>query len=209
MGKRENTFKWIDWIIELQSIAQNGLTYANDIYDIERYERLRHLTAEMMSHISNLPIEKIEDLFCNEHGYQTPKLDTRTAVIEDNKILLVQEKSGKWSLPGGWVDVYASVAENAIKETREEAGLEVELVKVIAIQDRKKHNVPLEANQITKVFFLAEKISGDFQPNNETIASDYFSLAELPELDLTKTSPAQIKICFDASANPNWQTLFD
>ena len=42
------------------------------------------------------------ELFCGETGYQTPKLDTRAAIFKDNKILLVHEKNGTWSLPGGW-----------------------------------------------------------------------------------------------------------
>ena len=86
--------------------------------------------------------EQVRDLFCGETGYQTPKLETRAAVFEDGKILLVREKNGKWSLPGGWVDVDQSVASNAVKEAREEAGLEVRAVRLIAIQDRRKHNLP-------------------------------------------------------------------
>ena len=80
--------KWLDWIVELQSLAQAGLTYGKDIYDKERYERIRDITAEMLVHTTDLPIEKIKDLFCNESGYQTPKLDTRAAIFEDGKNLL-------------------------------------------------------------------------------------------------------------------------
>ena len=116
---------WIDWIIELQSLAQAGLTYGKDIYDKERYERIREISAEMMSNIADVPLEKVKGLFCNEIGYQTPKIDTRAAMFKDNKILLVHENNGKWSLPGGWCDVNISVAENIIKEVKEESGLNV------------------------------------------------------------------------------------
>lgn len=45
----------------------------------------------MMAEKSALPIEKVKELFCNEVGYQTPKLGTRAAIFKDEKILLVQE----------------------------------------------------------------------------------------------------------------------
>ena len=92
---------WVDWIVELQSLAQAGLAYSKDAYDKERYERIREISAEMMSHIADVPLEKVKGLFCNEIGYQTPKIDTRAAIFKDDKILLVQEKNGTWSLPGG------------------------------------------------------------------------------------------------------------
>jgi len=112
MNSKEN---WLQWAIELQSLAQAGLTYGRDIYDRERYERIRQISAEIISEMSDIPTEKVKDIFCNEAGYQTPKLDTRAAIFENGKILLVQENNGKWSLPGGWCDVNVSVAENTIK----------------------------------------------------------------------------------------------
>lgn len=68
--------------MEIQSLSQCGLTYSKDAYDIERYERLRHISAEMLSYKSEMPMEKIKNLFCNEQGYQTPKLDTRAVIFK-------------------------------------------------------------------------------------------------------------------------------
>lgn len=93
--------KWLDWAVRLQALAQTGLAYGKDVYDIERFEEICQIAAEMLVKPSGLPLEQVEDLFCNEAGYQTPKLDTRAAIIKENKILLVQEKDGLWSLPGG------------------------------------------------------------------------------------------------------------
>lgn len=92
--------RWLQWAVELQSIAQAGLTYGRDAYDRERYERVRSIAAEIIAHQTEFPIEKVKTLFCGETGYQTPKLDTRAAIFEDGKILLVRENDGKWSLPG-------------------------------------------------------------------------------------------------------------
>lgn len=130
------------WAMEIQSLAQAGLTYGKDKFDLERYERLREISAEMMAFKTDLPIEKVRELFCGETGYQTPKVDTRAAVFKDGKLLLVHESNGKWALPGGWCDFDRSVAENTVKETKEEAGLDVEPKFLIAVQDRSRHNPP-------------------------------------------------------------------
>ena len=173
---------WVDMIVELQSLAQAGLAYGKDAYDKERYKRIREISAEMMSHIADIPLEKVKGLFCNEIGYQTPKIDTRAAIFKDDKILLVQEKNGTWSLPGGWCDVTVSVAENTIKEVKEEAGLDVIVKSVIAIQDREKHNLPIYAYRVCKIFMLCSAVGGNFEPNIETIGFAYFAEDENPQL---------------------------
>ena len=108
--------KILEWAVKIQSIAQAGLTYGHDSYDRERYEQLRHIAAEMVVERADIPVDTVKDLFCNESGYQTPKIDTRAAIFQGGKILLVHEKNGTWSLPGGWCDVDQSVASNVIKD---------------------------------------------------------------------------------------------
>ncbi|HHO0210049.1 TPA: NUDIX hydrolase N-terminal domain-containing protein [Clostridioides difficile] len=157
--------KWLEWAIELQSIAQAGITYGKDIYDIERYERIREISAEMIAYKTDISTEKVRNLFCNESGYQTPKLDTRAVIFENGKILLVKENTGKWSLPGGWVEVNLSVKENTIKEVKEEAGLDITADRIIAIQDRAKHNLPIYAYGVCKIFVLCTVIGGTFKEN--------------------------------------------
>ena len=202
--------KWLDWAIEIQSLAQAGMTYGHDVYDMERYERLREISAEMLSYKTDIPVEKVKDLFCNETGYQTPKVDTRAAIFEDGKILLVHEKNGTWSLPGGWCDVNQSVAENTIKETLEEAGLHVKADRMIAVQDRNKHNLPIYVYGVCKIFVMCEIIGGEFKENIETTEMKYFALDELPEnFANEKCTKEQVEMCFGAKDDDNWQVQFD
>lgn len=201
--------QWLDWIIELQALAQAGLYYGRDKYDLERYRRIREIAAGMMARQADLPLEKVTELFCNETGYQTPKLDTRAAIFQGEKILLVQESDGRWSLPGGWVDVDLSLRENTVKEVKEEAGLDVTADLVIALQDRNRRNRPRSAHGICKVFVLCTVLGGSFQPNLETLDSRYFALDELPELSEEKTTEEQIRLCFDALHAEHWNTLMD
>ena len=148
--------KWIDFAIRIQSIAQAGLQYGKDKYDKERYEELRKISAEMISAKTDIPIDKVYHIFCNETGYQTPKVDTRAAVFVDGKILLVHENNGTWALPGGWCDVDQSIASNTVKEVKEETGLNVFVEKLIAVQDWRKHNVTNYAYGVVKIFFFMQ-----------------------------------------------------
>ncbi len=195
--------------MELQFIAQVGLTYSKDSFDLERFQRVRDIAAEIMAARSGLELSVVKDLFCNETGFQTPKLDTRAAIFKDGKILLVLEQDGLWSLPGGWVDVNCSIRENTVKEVREEAGLEVTAERLITVQDRNRHNTPQYAYGICKVFVLCKLLGGEFTPNSETTASGFFSVDELPPLSEAKNTAAQIQLCFEAARDENWHIPFD
>lgn len=202
--------KWQKWAIEIQSLAQAGLAYTDNVYDIERYERLRSIAAEMMAEKSGLGVEKVKGLFCNETGYQTPKIDTRGVIFKDGKLLLVHENNGTWALPGGWCDVLESVESNTVKEIREETGLTARAVRLLAVQDRNKHNKPAYAYGVCKIFVQCEIIGGKFEENIETTEMKYFGADELPEnLAEEKTSRDQLEMCFKAYTDDNWQTLFD
>ncbi len=201
----------IAWARELQSLAQAGLHYSKDNYDIERFERIREISAEMLSEISETPIEKVKDIFCCEKGYQTPKVDVRAAIIKDNKILLARENNGLWSMPGGWADVGLSAAENAVKESIEEAGAIVKPVRLIAVQDWQKNNgLGMEsALSVYKIFFLCSYIGGEFKENIETTETQWFALNELPILSREKNNEEQIRLCFEAFANEAFICRFD
>ncbi len=207
--RRKNNEKWLEWAIELQSLAQAGLTYGKDVYDKERYQRIRDISAEMLSYKTDISTEKVKNLFCNETGYQTPKLDTRAAIFDNGKILLVRENNGRWSLPGGWVDVNLSIKENAIKEVKEEAGLDVTADKIIAIQDRAKHNLPVYAYGVCKIFILCSVTGGHFENNIETTGFRYFDENNLPELAAEKNNEEQVRMCFEAYRHKDWVTIFD
>ena len=202
---------WKKWAQELQFLAQCSLAYSKDKFDRERSERIRDIACEMLSYKYDLPIEKIKMDFASEIGYQTPKVETRAAIIKDNKILLVKEQlDGKWALPGGYQDVNVSVRENVIKEASEEAGAVVQPLKVVAVLDYNRHhyvNFPLG---MVKIFVLCEYINHSFNENTETLGAEFYSLDDLPELSLTRTTKKQLEMCFECYKDPeNWDTIFD
>ena len=200
----------LGWAVELQSLAQAGLAYCKDAYDKERYERIREIAAEMAAHRTDLPVEKVKNIFCNETGYQTPKVDTRAAVFIDGKILLVHENNGTWSLPGGWCDVDQSVASNTEKEVREETGFTVSSERLIAVQDWRRHNVVNYAYGVVKIFVLCKYESGSFEHNIETTEIGLFAREDIPEnVAVEKTTKEQILMCFDAYNDKNYKVKFD
>lgn len=202
---------WKQWAQELQFLAQCSLAYSKDKFDRERSERIREIACEMLSFKYDLPLEKIKMDFAGEIGYQTPKVETRAAVIKDNKILLVKEQfDGKWALPGGYQDVNMSIRENVIKESSEEAGAVVNPIKVVAVLDYNRHhhvNFPLG---MVKIFVLCEYINHSFNENTETLGAEFYSLDDLPELSITRTTKKQLEMCFECYKDPeNWDTIFD
>lgn len=201
--------KIVEWAKELQSLAQAGLFYGKDVFDRERYQRIREIAAEMMAVRTGLSQEKVTGLFCGDVGYQTPKVDTRAAIFQEGRILLVRENDGRWSMPGGWCEFNLSPAENTTKEVKEEAGLDVVVQKVISVQDRDKHNQPAYAYGVVKIFYQCKVTGGVFSKNIETSASQYFSLDELPPLAEEKCSEEQVRMCFEAYGTENWKVQFD
>jgi len=204
--------KWLVWAREIQAIAQTGLTFTKDTYDRERYERLRLLAADMMGQSGGLDVTVIDNLFAEQTGYATPKIDVRGAVFKESKILLVQERSdaGRWTLPGGWADVNRSPRECVVSEVREEAGLEVSPVKLAAVYDRARHpHTPPYPFHVYKMFFICEIIGGVPSPGLETEAVAFFDADQLPDLSVGRVLRYQIDRMFVHASSPALPTEFD
>jgi len=202
--------KWLKWASDLQSIAQAGLTFGENQYDIDRYQQIRDLSVEILHEYTEINHDKIRDLFASETGYPTPKVDVRAAVFSDDKILMVNEKvDGKWSLPGGWADVNSSVSESAAKECFEEAGAIVKPKRIIAIHLGNRHNNHNFPYTIYKIFVECVLIEYNFRANTETLGSGFFRYDALPELSFERNNADQIKMCFDAKNSELFETVFD
>ena len=202
---------WLLWARELQAIAQTGLTFSGDRYDIERYQRLRAIAVAMLASGSGAPGERISALFEQDLGYPTPKVDVRGAGFHDERILLVREISdGRWTLPGGWADVNQSAKECVEREIQEESGFQARALKLAAVWDyRRQGHVYSHPYSIYKLFFICELIGGAASPSLETSAVEFFQPDRLPELSLGRVTPAQIERMYAHRRNPELMTDFD
>lgn len=202
--------KWLEWVKKLQAIAQNGVTYTENPFDVERYRSLRAIAAEIMATYSNVEPSYVVDLFAREGGYATPKVDVRGAVFRGDTLLLVREREdGCWTLPGGWADVGESPSEVVVREIYEESGYHTRATKLLAVYDRSKHGHPPLVHHVYKLFFQCELVSGSPSASIETDEVAFFRENEIPELSLGRVVPAQLTRIFQHYRHPDWPTDFD
>ncbi len=210
MDKEKMSRQWLDWAKELQAIGQIGLAYSKDKYDLERFQRIRDISAEILSLHTEIKAEVIRDLFANETGYNTPKVEVRAVVLKDNQVLLVKEEGdGRWSLPGGWADIQYSIAENVKKECMEESGVAVHPEWILAVYDRKKHHETPFPYEVYCVFVACRYVGGSHQENIETTDSGFFPLDQLPDLSVGRNTYDQLYQCVEAIRQNNRITYFD
>ncbi|MEW9675250.1 NUDIX hydrolase [Lentibacillus sp. L22] len=201
----------MEWVKQIQAIAQTGLAYTRDVYDQERYEQLRELSIEIMSNYTKVDKETIRLDFANDTGYATPKVDIRGVVFnEQNEILLVKEKSdAQWSLPGGWGDIGYSPSEVAVKEIKEESGYAVKASRLLAVLDKSKHNHPPDPHYVYKIFIECKIVSGKSEAGVETSDVGFFDISNLPALSIKRNTKEQIELMFEFNNDPNKNIVFD
>ncbi len=194
----------------IQAIAQAGLAFSENPYDIERFEELREISINMMHHLSNEKVEIIKDLFASGEGYQTPMVDVRAVVFKEGQILMVKEKEDNaWSLPGGWADIGFTASEVAVKETKEEAGLDVKVKRLLAVIDKKCHDHPPQPYYIYKLFIWCDIVGGEPTKGIETLDVDFFKRDQLPNLSSDRNIPSQIELMFSYLDNPDKEVYMD
>lgn len=210
----DSTPDWLIWTRRLRALAQEGLTYAKDPYDLDRYRRLRLLAAEIGAHHTLSTSQDLMGLFEMDTGHQTPKIDVRGVVTHDERLLLVRERSdGGWTLPGGWADPGESPGEAVAREVWEEAGMRVRPIKLIAFLDRDRHGHPPHADHIYKAIFLCEpeEESAGRVDGLETDGVRYFHPSEMSmiALSLSRTTPELIDLAFTHARHVSAPTQFD
>lgn len=202
--------EWLDIAKQLQSIAQAGLAFSDNKYDIDRYQQLKDISLKMMNEVTDIKIEKLNNIFSAEKGYQTPKVDVRGVVFRENKILMVKETiDGLWSIPGGWADIGLTPFQVAEKEVREESGLVVKPLRLLAVLDKKSHAHPPDLFHIYKLFIYCREKGGTLQPGMETSQVAFYGIDELPPLSTTRITKEQIEMLFDFQNHPDKPAICD
>jgi ADP-ribose pyrophosphatase YjhB (NUDIX family) len=202
----------LQWARKVQAIAQNGLQFTQDPFDRERFEQLQQLVASILTSELDLTAGQLQTLWQGDEGYATPKVDVRGGVFKDDRVLLVRERSdGKWTLPGGWVDVGDSPSFAVEREIREESGYLAKAVKLAALYDRNNpaHGHPPSILHIYKLFFICDLTGGAPTLSNETDGVDFFPLGSLPPLSVGRATAAQIQRTYQHYLNRSLPTDFD
>ncbi len=203
---------WLALARELQALAQNGLTFTENPYDVERYEQLQLAAAKVLAHGFSVEPVEVHDAVKELRGYVTPQVDVRGAIFRGDTVLMVQEKSDqKWTLPGGFADVNISPAENVVKEISEEANVEARVTKMVGVYDRRYHVPEGEEKfrHIYKLFFLCDLVSGDPSPGMETQGAEFFPVTDLPPLSIGRIAEAQILEAYAHHQDPTRVPYFE
>jgi ADP-ribose pyrophosphatase YjhB (NUDIX family) len=201
--------QWLNWAREIQAISQTGLHFAENDYQQQRFQRLSEISAEILGTYTNLDPVDLLEIFNDQIGYATPRVDVRGAAFQDGSLLLVRERvDGGWTMPGGWADVGDIPSAAVEREVLEEAGFEVKARKVIGIYDANRTG-PLEIFHAFKIVFLCEIISGKPRPSYETSEVAFFSRDEIPQvLSGERTRQRHIHDAFVALSEDH-PTIFD
>ncbi len=202
----------LEWARQVQAIAQNGLLFTRDPFDRERYTQLQQLVESILSSELDIPVGQVRALWSHDEGYATPKVDVRGGVFQKDKVLLVRERSdGKWTLPGGWVDINDAPSRAVEREILEESGYQTKALKLAALLDKNNptHGHPPGVHHIFKLFFLCELTGGAPTTSSETDGVDFFPLTALPELSTGRTTRSQIERLFRHHAQRDLPTDFD
>lgn len=200
----------LEWARKVQAIAQNGLTFTQDPFDRERYQQLQDLVSQVLQAQLDVPVAHAAAFWEGEHGYATPKVDVRGAVFTGDRVLLVRERSdGRWTLPGGWVDVNDSPSGAVVREILEESGYRARAVKLAALVDKNRHPHPPSIHHIYKLMFLCELTGGAPAVSQETDAVDFFPVTALPPLSTGRILASQIERLYRHQLDPALPTDFD
>lgn len=203
--------KWLAWSKRLGSIAQNGLLFTRNPFDVERYEQVRQVAAEIISSYSETEPKMVLDFLSAAQGYATPRVDVRGVAFQGDEVLLVRERTDQfWSLPGGWADVGSSPKENVEREIHEETGLTAKAVRLLAVFDRTRQgHYPPHPLDVYKIFFECEVIAGVVRPGLDTLEVDFFRRDALPPLSHARVTMKQLERFFDYNDHPEWLPDFD
>lgn len=210
MKTRERVAAILEWARKVQAIAQNGLAFSRDPFDRVRYQELEQLTATMLATELEVPLATVRAFWEGEHGYATPKVDVRGGVFRNGEVLLVRERTdGRWTLPGGWVDVNDAPSSAVAREILEESGYQARAVKLAALFDKNRHPHPPGIHHIYKLFFLCELVGGSPATSAETDAVGFFPVHSLPELSTGRVLASQIERLHQHELDRSLPTDFD
>ena len=201
-----DTKELYDYILKIQSIAKIGLVFSKDPYAITNYQQINDLTIEMLEKLMDIEFNRPN--YFSRDIYPTPSVSVRAVILNNNrdKVLMVRESNtGTYSFPGGWADLYDSAGQTAINESSQEAGADIEIVRLVGVLNRTPFKTSVSVPEYLVVF--EAKLNGDLHEHEyETDDVNWFPLDQLPPMS-RKVGREEISRIIDAIKNG--ETIFD
>lgn len=201
----------LNLIKRIRALADAGLVYSESEYDRERYTELKEISLKLLGVMANSPLDVLQNFFMPVKDYPTPKVDVRGIILnEKDEVLLVKESEDeKWTIPGGWADVGHTPSESIVKEIGEETGLEAEVVRLLAIYDKKCHPHPPQPFYIYKLNFLCKIKGGELNPSFDIKEVAYFPMDKLPELSNDRILKSQLEHLYQLAMDTGAMVYID
>jgi len=122
---------------------------------------------------------------CGQRHFRRPTAGVAVVVVEGGRVLLVERafgmKAGQWCIPCGHVGWDEDLRDAAVREAREETGLQVELDEVLAAHS----NFWRPERQTVGIWFAGRRVGGNLQAGDDASDARFFALDDLPELAFT------------------------
>ena len=196
---------------QIRAMSNNGLHYGKDPYDIDRYQRLLGLAAEIMSMVATQPLAELQRVFANDIDLRTPLAGVDTAVFDDAaRVLLIQRADNhKWAMPGGACEVGDTPAENAAREVWEETGYQIEVAAFLGVFDNLRRQPPSRNRHGYLMLFRGKVVGGAATLSNETLAVQWFPLEAIPWDNLSPGHVERLQHAVQWYRNPTTPPYFD
>lgn len=196
----------------VKSVADTGLLYCKEDYGRERYHELEDIALTSISKLTSRSISTIRNFYDKVTDYPTPKVDVRAFIVnEQQQILMVKERADScWTLPGGWADIGLTPSECVIKEVKEETGLDAEVIRLMAVFDKKKYPHPPQPFYVYKMVFHC-RITGAMTFNKAFDVLDirFFDINDLPALSEDRIVQSQVRMLFAHFTNGQQEVIID
>lgn len=195
---------------QIRAMANNGLNYGKDPYDIDRYQRLLALAAELLSMAAIQPLEEIEPIFLNDLDLRTPLTGVDTAVFDEaGRVLLIQRADNhKWAMPGGAAEVGDAPAQNAAREVWEETGYQVEITHLLGVFDNTRHPRSMKRHGYL-LLFAGKVVGGEATLSNESLDVQWFALNAIPWDELSPGHAVRLRHAVRWYSDPATPSYFD
>ena len=195
-----------DFVLKIQSIAKIGLIYSTDPYAISNYKEINELSLKFLEEFLEVKFDRPN--YFQRDIYPTPNVSVRTVILNKDrtKVLMVREAALQaYSLPGGWADLYDSPSQTAKNECQQEAGAEIEIVRLVGVMNRTPFKNPTSVPEYVVIF--EAKLVGDLHEHEyETDDVGWYPVNNLPPL-CKKVTPGEVQRMVDAAVNG--ETIFD
>ncbi|MDF2066481.1 NUDIX hydrolase N-terminal domain-containing protein [Bacillus sp. Cr_A10] len=164
----------------VRSIAQLGLHYAVNPYDIERYEKLLLLASKEYSEITEVKESIIIEKFKKELGHVTPKVGVNGVIFSSDGKMLLEHRAddGTWGIIGGWCETGESPEESLKREFIEETSLVIKVNDLIDIFTRKPGDFG-QPHTSYHPLYACEIKDGELRTSFESLEIGFYSIDEV------------------------------